>query len=468
MTAPVFVLAVGVGTPSLRVAAADVAAAWGDGAARGAVGACAPDEDVLTLSWAAADAALSAAAPVLGSSAAEALDGLWWGTSRPPYADGPSHATLAASIGLPGTAGGALLAGSPHSGVEALLAAWDAVAAGTARLALVVAADAALPGLGTAYERRAGAGAVAWLLSAESGSAALAGRATRSRPVLDRYRGDREDATRDVYDGRLFREQVFLPSVLEVSAALSAEGAAWSLPDPDGRMGNAVAKKLGTKAASAETFTALGDTGAAAPLLGATAALAAAGTVALVGYGGGRTTGVTVTVSAPVPGAGDTAAALARGRAATYAEVLRSRGQLTPSGETVAMGVPPGSAGFVRGAGEMLGLTGARCVDCGTVNTPPTIHPHCFACGGDKLTEVALAREGVVHTYVVNHAMPAPFVAPLPLAVIDLTDGSRVMLQVTGDAPELAIGDSVRLVLRRYAVERGAPVYGFKAERVSA
>jgi hypothetical protein len=59
--------------------------------------------------------------------------------------------------------------------------------------------------------------------------------------------------------------------------------------------------------------------------------------------------------------------------------------------------------------------------------------------------------------------------APLPLAVVDLEDGARVMLQVTGGAPAaeaLAIGDGVRLVLRRYAVERGNPVYGYKVERV--
>jgi hypothetical protein len=42
------------------------------------------------------------------------------------------------------------------------------------------------------------------------------------------------------------------------------------------------------------------------------------------------------------------------------------------------------------------------------------------------------------------------------------------MLQVTGGAPAaeaLAIGDTVRLVLRRYAVERGVPVYGYKVAR---
>ena len=59
--------------------------------------------------------------------------------------------------------------------------------------------------------------------------------------------------------------------------------------------------------------------------------------------------------------------------------------------------------------------------------------------------------------------MPAPFQAPLGLAVADLDDGARVMLQVIGDGQDLAIGSEVDLVLRRYAHERGVPVYGYKA-----
>jgi uncharacterized OB-fold protein len=39
-----------------------------------------------------------------------------------------------------------------------------------------------------------------------------------------------------------------------------------------------------------------------------------------------------------------------------------------------------------------------------------------------------------------------------------------VMLQVVGDGADLEIGSPVELVLRRYAHERGVPVYGFKAK----
>jgi hydroxymethylglutaryl-CoA synthase len=339
----------------------------------------------------------------------------------------------------------------------------------------VVASDAITPGLGTAWEARVGAAAVAVVLTSASdrgGPATLAARRVVTRPVLDRYRGDDETDTRDLYDPRLFREEVFLPLLTDACRAAGDGITAWSLPDPDGRLGASLAKKVGGDAeASLGVFRKVGDTGAAAAVLGAVPALATAagGRVGIVGYGGGRVTTVVVDVASPVPGAGPLDAVAVAGRAATYAEVLRARAQLVPNGETVAMGVPPGGAGFVRGNVELLGLHGARCVDCGTISTPPSVHPACTNCGGTKLEEQPLARTGTVQTFVVNHTMPAPFVAPLPLVVVDLDEGARLQLPgLPEDADALRLGDRGELELRRYAVERGVPVYGFKVKRTEA
>lgn len=460
MTTPVRVLSVGAAAPGLRLAAADVAAAWGRQGGAGTTAVCDADEDVLTLAAEAASRALAAS-----GLEHDIVDGLWWGTTRPPFAEGPSHAVLAAALGLSTHSGGALCSGSPHAGMEALLGAADAIASGSARVALVVAADALVPGPGTTFEARAGAGAAAMVLVSDGGTATVSARVTRTHPLLDRYRGDAEHHTRDLYDSRLFREEIFLPVVHEVAEQLATlDVRDWSLPDPDGRLGGAVARRVTEHApASAAVYAAFGDTGAAAPLLGAIPALDAEGTVGIVGFGGGRATGVVLTADRPVRGAARFRDALSTSRAASYAEVLRARRQLVPAGETVPMGVPPESASFVRGADEMLGLLGSRCVDCGTINTPPSIHPHCISCGSTKFMLVPLARQGVVHTFVVNHTMPPPFVAPLPIAVIDLTDGARVMLQVVGDGRGLRVGAPVELVIRRYALERGVPVYGYKA-----
>lgn len=454
------VLGVGAAAPELRLQAADVGAAWGRGG-RGEVAVCAPDEDTLTLAWQAADRALAAAGIDAGD-----VDALFWGTSRPPFAEGPSFAFLASSLSLAPTVGGSLCAGSAHAGMEALASGADAIAAGSARVALVIASDAVRPGPGTGFEARCGAGAAALVLAVDGPTHATIGtRVTRTRPFLDRYRGDGEIDNRDLYDPRLFREEIFLPVVRDVAETLAAfDVRAWSLPDPDGRLGAVLAR--GVKApttTSATIYSAIGDSGAAAALLGGIAALDAAGLVAIVGTGGGRTTGVLIDAQDPVPGAATVLDALAGGRPATYPEVLRARGQLQPVGETIPMGVPPESAMFVRGADEMLGLLGGRCVDCGFISTPPSIHPHCVNCGGPKMEPVALARTGTIHTFVVNQTMPAPFVAPLPIAVIDMDDGARLMLQAIGDGTDIEIGRKVELVLRKYAHERGVPVYGFKA-----
>lgn len=474
---PVGVLGVGVAAPSLRLATSEARAAWGEGGGRGKVAVCGADEDALTLAWEAAEEALAA-------SGSTEVDGLWWGTSRPPFAEGPSHSFLSATLGIdPGGAGG-LNSGSPHAGMEALASAWDAVAAGHARRALVVVSDALVPGLGTGSETSYGAGGAAIVLGPAAGApAVLASRATRSAPVLDRYRADGAYATGDPYDPRLFREEVYLPLMSEVArgaaAGMAALGqadgdrreaattpvSAWSLADPDGKLAAVLAKKLGTPVPlSAPVQSELGDTGAAAALLGLVGALAEAGTLGAAGYGGGRATAIGVQVDHPVPGADGCAGRLANGRAVGYLDAAKARGLVQAMTDPVPMGLPPGGAAFVRGNPEMLGLLGARCRSCSTISTPPSVHPTCIACGGSDLEEVPLARRGTVVTFVVNHTMPPPFVAPLPLLVLDLQDGARLMVQGTpSDAAFIAIGDPVHLVLRRYALERGVPVYGFKA-----
>lgn len=471
---PVGLAAVGTSVGALRLTAGDIAGAWGGGG-RGQVSLCDADEDTLTLGWEAAVGALAAA-----GLDATAVDGLWWGTSRPPFAEGPSHPFLATALGLDPGGAGALCSGSPHAGMEALLGAWDAIAAGHVGTALVVASDALVPGVGTAGETATGAGAVALVLRDVDGTAGagagrpparFTARRAASLAVVDRYRGDAQEATGDVYDGRLFREEVYLPLLSQVGASLSeatTAPAGWAIADPDGKLGAALARRLGAPSLSAPVVAAVGDTGAAAPLLGLVHALGSAdavgSTAGVIGYGGGRATAVAVEVTAPVPGADGLAGRLDGGRRVPYVEALKVRGQLEPMTDPIPMGVPPGSAAFVRGNVEMLGLLGARCAACDTVSVPPSIHPTCTGCGGTDMSVVALSRRGRVQTFVVNQTMPAPFQAPLPLVVIDLDDGARLMLQgAPEDAATLDIGTPVELHLRRYATERGVPVYGYKA-----
>ena len=118
---------------------------------------------------------------------------------------------------------------------------------------------------------------------------------------------------------------------------------------------------------------------------------------------------------------------------------------------------------FVRGADEMLGLLGGRCVDCGTTSARRRRSIRRASRAAARSSSRSRSPSGSVHTYVVNHTMPAPFVAPLPLAVLDIDDGARLMLQVIGDGSDVEIGRRGRPGPAQAAHERGVPVYGFKA-----
>ncbi len=478
-----YLVSVGAAVPTGRLAVSDVVAGWDQSGGKGTLAVCGVDEDTLTLACSAAVKALASA-----DITASEIDGLWWGTARAPMPEGPSHAFLSAAIGLGHSTIGLLASGSTHAGIDAFLSAYDSILAGTARTALVVASDAQIPGPGTGAERSMGSGAVAFVLKAgsEGGSdaksttnaigARLIERATRVRPLLDRYRGEGADGTGDPYDARLYREREFLPSVVSAVEALSGsvgESVRWSVPDHDGKMGRLIAKAIrATNVVSDGVQAKIGDAGSAAPFLGALSGLGSPGVVAIVGSGGGRSTVLVLELSKALAGAEEALSCLDGGswgtRKLSYPSVLRSRGQLVPLSDPVPMGVPPGSAAFVRGSEELLGLLGKRCSSCSMIAVPPSLHPVCPMCACPDGKVIVLARSGVVQTFVTNHTMPPPFEAPLPLAVVDLDDGARVMLQgMPEDAAMLEIGDRVELELRRYALERGVPVYGFKVRRLA-
>ena len=430
---------------------------------RGQAAVCAADEDVLTLAAEAADRALTAA-----GLQTDIVDGLWWGTAAHRSRKGPSHAVLAAAIGLSTKSGGALcsrLAARRDRGA-ARRRRRDRRRLGTRRARRrrpTRSSRAPAP----SFEARCGAGAAAIVLVAADGGPAHARRPRHADPPVPRPlpRRRRAGDPRPLRRAPLPRGDVPPDDARRRRAARRARRRRLVAPRPrrTARRDRREAARRGHAGVAPRSTTQLGDTGAAAALLG----------------GDRRARRERHRRHRRLrrrprhrrrhrrrPGRCRARRASPRSspraRPRTYAEVLRGRGQLVPPARPSPMGVPPESALFVRGADEMLGLLGARCVDCGTINTPPSIHPHCIAAGARSSSSVPLARHGVVHTFVVNHTMPAPFVAPLPLAVIDLDDGARVMLQVVGDGADLEIGTDVDLVLRRYAHERGVPVYGYK------
>ena len=112
-------------------------------------------------------------------------------------------------------------------------------------------------------------------------------------------------------------------------------------------------------------------------------------------------------------------------------------------------------------------LEAAQCSDCAKILYPPRLV--CPACGGREFSDTVLPRTGKVLTFTVVRVPPEGFTeqTPLPIALVELDNGIRVMAQIgdVEDPDTLAVGTPVRLEFRRicWDGEAGVIFYGHKA-----
>ncbi|HEY3903763.1 MAG TPA: OB-fold domain-containing protein [Streptosporangiaceae bacterium] len=87
-------------------------------------------------------------------------------------------------------------------------------------------------------------------------------------------------------------------------------------------------------------------------------------------------------------------------------------------------------------AGTAIGeLRVQSCGDCGTLRHPPG--PLCMACGSPNPKYIVAAGTGEVFSYVVHHHPPVPGKKlPLVIALVELTEGVRVLAELTGVDPD--------------------------------
>jgi uncharacterized protein len=100
-----------------------------------------------------------------------------------------------------------------------------------------------------------------------------------------------------------------------------------------------------------------------------------------------------------------------------------------------------------------------RCVSCGTLRHPPL--PACGVCGSLEWDTVESSGRGTLYSYVVVHYPQVPsFEYPLPIGLIELEEGTRVVANLDGMALEdIEIGMALRAEFVDHDDELSLPVF---------
>ena len=100
-----------------------------------------------------------------------------------------------------------------------------------------------------------------------------------------------------------------------------------------------------------------------------------------------------------------------------------------------------------------------RCTSCGTLRHPPL--PACAVCGSLEWDTVESSGRGTVYSYVVVHYPQVPaFEYPLPIGLIELEEGTRLVANLDGvELHAIRIGMPVQATFVDYDEELSLPVF---------
>jgi hydroxymethylglutaryl-CoA synthase len=451
---PGALLSYGAYVPRHRLRHAELGAALGTRAGKGARVVASYDEDSTSMGVEAARRALSNGIRP---------ESLYFATTAPAYFDKTNASAIHAALDLGHDGFAVDMAGSARSAVGALKAA--ASAGG-----LAVLADIRTGRPGSADERDGGDGAAAFYFGDGSEPIAeIVAEASATAEFLDRWRTPGEAASSG-WEER-FGLEAYLPLI---QAAASRALAAAQLEQADRLIVSSPHARAA--AAAAKSFaprleTALPDTGyaGAADLgikLAATLDQAGPGeTILLICAADGcdaillKTTPALQARRSPDP----VMAQLAAGRDIAYATFLTWRGVIER--ETPRRPEPDRPAGppSARAEAWKFAFVGSRCTECGRVHVPPT--RICSGCRAvDKMERAPLAdKPGTVATYTVDRLAFSPS-PPMIDAVVDFDGGGRCTVEVTDASPdEVDIGKRVEMTFRRLYTTGGVHNYFWKA-----
>ena len=227
------------------------------------------DEDAVTM-------AVSAGVNCLRGFDRAGVDALLFASTTYAFKEKQAAALVAKALDLRRDVRTTDVSGSLRAGTDALHAAFDAVAAGSARRVLVIASDARLGAPGSGLEQNFGDGAAAFLIGSEGAIATFEGAYAIADEIVDTWRSE-GDPFVHAWEERFVVQEGYTPGITEVVRGLCAKLAAKpadfskiALFGPDARSHQGAVRALKLDAAKLvdPLFGKLGNAGVAfAPLL---------------------------------------------------------------------------------------------------------------------------------------------------------------------------------------------------------
>jgi len=445
--------------PFYRLSRDEIARAWGDSSAGGEKAVAGYDEDTITM-------AVDAAVDCLGSIDRQSIDGLYFASTSAPYTEKQSAALIACALDLRRDALTIDFANSLRSGTIALTAALDAVAAGSAKMVLVIAADCRVGIPHSALEAISGDGAAALLVGNVDVAAEIQGRYSINDEFTGLWKRQNDTFVRS-WEDRLIVSKGYEPVFQEAVSGLIEKynlslkdfaKAAFYAPTLRAHATMARLLKLDPKTQVQEPlFSTVGNTGAALALMilvGALEELKPGDKVLLANYGDGADAFVLQATDQIERLRGKRAI---KGHLASKMPLVNYERYLAFR-EIIPMEPPSrppnqSSAALVSRPSErdrLFKFLGSKCRRCGTVlYPPPQVCQNCGARG--EFDYIRLSDKRAKIFSFSGDMLAGVLDPPMIIAMIDFDGGGRAELLLTDrDPATVKIGMPVELTFRRF------------------
>jgi len=430
------------------------------------------DEDSLTMG-------VAAGVNCLKGIDRSSVDGLFFASTTFPYKE--KQASVIAATALDFSVNNLMtadFANTLRAGTTALRAAVNAVAAGTAKNILVIAADMRIPMSGSDLERELGDGAAAFLISGADSGVMIRDGYSVADEILDVWRTDEDKVVRS-WEERFNVEQGYfrvLPkavSGLMLNSQITVKDLATAVfYGPNKRRHSQMGQKPGLTPEQVEPNLSgsVGDTGVASTPMMLVSALEKAKSgdrILAASYGNGADALLLEVVGDIDSRPSFQAYIASKNVSQDYLRYLHWRGLVERVSGRRRPPIPsPSASCILREVDQNIRFHAANCKECGTIQYPPNrVCANCHA--KDNMDAHRLSdKRAKLSTFAQDYATPN-LDPPLVLAVVDFEGGGRTSLYMTDKGgTDPVIGMRVEMTFRKLFTTEGIHNYAWKCEPV--